>query len=110
VAAQHNPLHHRFVAALDETWRDAPLGRWMAEHREEFARLLRPHRSPPWGKLAAAFAAAKLADGRGRMPDAETTRRTWQAVSALPLARHRLVENRSAPGALMARRPDAPET
>ena len=83
MAPRHDPLHARFVT-LDETWRDAPLGRWMMEHREQFAHLLRPHRDPPWDKLAEAFAAAGFLDGRGRRPDAETTRRTWESVCAQP--------------------------
>jgi len=88
VTRRSDPLHERFKAALAATWRDAPLGRWMSEHREEFARMLRPHRQPPWERLAADFAAAGLLDGRSRRPDAETVRLTWEAVrAAQPKAR-----------------------
>jgi hypothetical protein len=81
VARRPDPLHERLRAATDETWRTAPLGQWMAEHRAEVARLLRgrrapPCRAPPWDRLAADFAAADLTDGRGRNPDAETARRS----------------------------------
>jgi hypothetical protein len=77
-----DPLQERFRAAIEETWRMAPLGQWMMEHHAEVARLLRGHREPPWDRLAADFAAAGLTDGRGRKPDAETARVTWEAVCA----------------------------
>jgi hypothetical protein len=82
VARQPDPLHERLRAAIDETWRTSPLGVWLTEHQEEVARLLRGHRDPPWDRLAADFAAAGLTDGRGRKPNAETVRITWEAVCA----------------------------
>jgi hypothetical protein len=77
-----DPLQERFRAAIEETWRISPLGQWLTEHQAEVARLLRGHREPPWDRLAADFAAAGLTDGRGRKPDAETARITWEAVCA----------------------------
>jgi hypothetical protein len=75
-------LQERFKAAIDETWRTSPLGVWLTEHHAEVARLLRGHRKPPWDRLAADFAAAGLTDGRGRKPNAETARITWEVVCA----------------------------
>jgi hypothetical protein len=82
-----DPLQERFRAAIAETWRISPLGRRLAEHHAEVARLLRGRRDPPWDRLAADFAAAGLTDGRGRLPDAETARITWEAVCAARLRR-----------------------
>jgi hypothetical protein len=82
MARQPDPLHERLRAAIDETWRTSPLGQWLTEHHAEVARLLRGHREPSWERLAADFAAADLTDGRGKKPNAETTRITWEAVCA----------------------------
>jgi hypothetical protein len=70
VARPPDPLHERFRAAFAETWRTSPLGVWLTEHHAAVARLLRGHRTPPWDRLAADFAAAGLTDGRGRKPNA----------------------------------------
>ena len=82
-------MQERFRAAIEEIWRTAPLGVWMAEHHAEVARLLRGHRKPPWDRLAADFAAAGLRDGRDRLPNAETARITWEAVCAARKPRRR---------------------
>jgi hypothetical protein len=82
MARRPDPLQERFRAAIDETWRIAPLGVWMTEHHAEVARLLRGRRDPPWDRLAADFAAAGPTDGRGKKPNAETARLTWEAVCA----------------------------
>jgi hypothetical protein len=89
VARPPEPLQERFRAAIDETWRTAPLGVWMTEHHAEVARLLRGRRDPPWERLAADFAAAGLLDGRGRKPSAETLRMTREAVCAARRVRGR---------------------
>jgi hypothetical protein len=88
---ERDPLQERFRAELEETWRGAPLGRWMMEHRAELARLLRG-REPDWDRLAADFAAAGLTDGTGRRPTGEGVRLTWASVKAA--ARQRVVMRR----------------
>jgi hypothetical protein len=40
MAHRPDPLHERFRAAIDETWRTSPLGQWLTEHHAEVARLL----------------------------------------------------------------------
>jgi hypothetical protein len=40
MACRLDPLQERFRAAIEETWRTAPIGQWMTEHHAEVARLL----------------------------------------------------------------------
>jgi hypothetical protein len=89
MARRLDPLQERFRAAIEETWRIAPLGVWTSEHHAEMTRLLRGHRSPPWDRIAENFAAAGLTDGQGRKPTAETARLTWEVVCAARKARRR---------------------
>jgi len=81
--AQHSERRpERYEVPTDKAWREAPLGQWMTSHRVELDCLLKLHSAPPWDRLATVFAAAGLTDGRGRQPNALTTRVTWELVRA----------------------------
>lgn len=89
--------------------RDAILGtdgrgslyRWLRQHHDEFADLLKQVPRPDWQKITRALSAENLLDASGNKPTPERVRQTWVKVRKdVEASRHKqAVRSRTPPAA-----------